>query len=237
MSVTEIFKHSAEEFGISVSDELLNKLSVYASELRQWNEKINLTRIIDDDGIAKKHFIDSLSVLKYVDIKNGASIIDVGTGAGFPGLVIAAARPDVTVTLLDSTGKKLTAVGDIAEKMGVNNITLLKARAEEAARLLLHREKYDFAFARAVASLNVLSEYCLPFVKMGGSFIAMKGEGASNEIDEAASALTALGGKVQGIETFMLFDCGERNLINIKKISQNSPKYPRVSAQIAKNPL
>ena len=237
MSIKNIIKEKSEVMGVSVSDDLIEKLEIYAKELKEWNEKINLTAITDDEGIALKHFIDSLMLLKYVDIPENSKIIDVGTGAGFPGLVIAAARPDVEVTLLDSTGKKLRVVNDIGEKMGLSNYEILNMRAEEAGQKKEYREGFDFATARAVAELRVLSEYCLPFVKQNGYFISMKGALADEEIENAANALKTLSGKIEEKFSFNLCDAGERNIIKIKKISQIPTKYPRVSAQIAKKPL
>jgi 16S rRNA (guanine(527)-N(7))-methyltransferase RsmG len=237
MSIKNIIKEKAEVLGVHISDDLIEKLEIYAKELKEWNEKINLTAITDDEGIAIKHFIDSLMLLKYVNIPENSKIIDVGTGAGFPGLVIAAARPDVKVTLLDSTGKKLKVVNDIGEKMGLSNYEILNMRAEEAGQKKEYRENFDFATARAVAELRVLSEYCLPFVKQNGYFISMKGALADKEIENATNALKTLSGKIEEKYSFNLCDAGERNIIKIKKISQIPTKYPRVSAQIAKKPL
>ena len=237
MSIKNIIKERSEVVGFSVSDDLIEKLEIYAKELKEWNEKINLTAITDDEGIAVKHFIDSLMLLKYVDIPENSKIIDVGTGAGFPGLVIAATRPDVKVTLLDSTGKKLKVVNDIGEKMGLSNYEILNMRAEEAGQKREYREQFDFATARAVAELRVLSEYCLPFVKQGGYFVSMKGALAELEIENAENALKVLSGKIEDKFNFNLCDAGERNIIKINKISQIPTKYPRVSAQIAKKPL
>ena len=237
MSIENIIKEKAEQQGIAVSEDLLAKLKIYSEELKEWNEKINLTAITDDEGIAIKHFIDSLMLLKYVNIPENSKIIDVGTGAGFPGLVLAAARGDVHVTLLDSTGKKLKVVEDIAAKMGIENYKILNMRAEEAGQKTEYRESFDFATARAVAELRVLSEYCLPFVKKDGYFVSMKGALADMEIENATNALKVLSGKIEEKYSFNLCDSGERNIIKIKKISQIPTKYPRVSAKIAKKPL
>ncbi len=237
MAVTDILKQYASSYDVAVSDDLSNKLQVYAELLKDWNEKINLTAITDDEGIAIKHFLDCLLVCKYADFKSGQKIIDVGTGAGFPGLVIAAACPDVQVTLLDSTGKKLNVVRDIAEKMGVSNVEIVHMRAEDAGKKPEYREKYDFATARAVAELRVLLEYTLPFVKVGGQFLSLKGASALEEIDGASVSLKTLGGKIQGTNEFSLPGGDKRAIINVKKISHIPPKFPRVSAQIAKKPL
>lgn len=237
MSVIEILKKHASEYAVDIGDDLANKLEIYAEQLREWNEKINLTAILDDEGIAIKHFLDCLLVTKTANFKNGMSVIDVGTGAGFPGLVIAAAYPEINVTLLDSTGKKLKAVEDIANKMGVENVKIVHARAEDMGKNPEFREKYDFATARAVAQLRVLLEYTLPFVKKGGNFLSLKAAIAEEEIDGASHSLQVLGGKIEGVNTFNLPDGDKRVIINVKKISQISPKYPRPSAQIAKKPL
>ncbi len=237
MSIENYILDNAKILNIDISDDLLKKLVIYAKELKEWNEKINLTAITDDEGIAVKHFLDSLMLLNYIDIKENSKIIDVGTGAGFPGLVIAAARKDVFVSLLDSTGKKLKVVSDIAEKMGLENYEILNLRAEDAGQKKEYREQFDYATARAVAELRVLSEYTLPFVKKGGYFLSMKGALAEKEIENAENAIKILSGKIEENYKFNLCDAGERNIIKIKKISQISTKYPRVSAQIAKKPL
>lgn len=237
MSVIEILKEHSRAYGMEIGNELAEKLRIYADELKSWNEKINLTAITDDEGIAIKHFLDCLLVSKVADFKDGARIIDVGTGAGFPGLVIAAAYPHVNVTLLDSTGKKLKAVESIAEQMGVKNVRIVHARAEEAGKNSEFREKFDFATARAVAELRVLLEYTLPFVRKDGFFLSLKGSSAKEEINCADGSLKTLGGKIHSVNDFVLPGGDKRSIIEVKKISQSSPRYPRPSAQIAKKPL
>ncbi len=237
MSVIEILKKQSTPYGMELDDALCEKLEIYAKLLREWNEKVNLTAILDDDGIAVKHFLDCLLVCKYANFKAGQKIIDVGTGAGFPGLIIAAACPETKVTLLDSTGKKLKAVEDIALNMGVKNAHILHMRAEDAGKKPEHREKYDFATARAVAELRVLLEYTLPFVKVGGRFLSLKGAAAVEEIESARISLKTLGGEIGDINEFSLPGGDKRAIISVKKISHIPPKFPRVSAQIAKKPL
>ncbi len=237
MAIIEILKKHASDYDIDINQELAGKLEIYGRLLKEWNEKINLTAIKDDEGIAIKHFLDCLLVSKVADFKDGMNVIDVGTGAGFPGLVIAAAYPNVNVTLLDSTGKKLKAVENMAEEMGVKNVKIIHSRAEDAGKNPEFREKYDFATARAVAELRVLLEYTLPFVKKGGLFLSLKAAIAKEEIEGATKALQTLGGKVDDVNEFTLPGGDKRVIINIKKISQTSPKYPRPSAQIAKKPL
>ncbi len=237
MSVIEVLKSNAQEYGIAVSDDLSRKLEIYSRLLKEWNDKINLTAITDDEGIAIKHFLDCLLVSKAAQFKDGDKVIDVGTGAGFPGLVIAAAYPEVQVTLLDSTGKKLKAVESIRQEMGVENAKVVHMRAEDAGKMPEFREKYDFATARAVAELRVLLEYTLPFVKVGGTFLSLKGASAVEEIDGAKASLKTLGGKIEGVNEFILPGGDKRAIINVKKISHIPSRFPRVSAQIAKKPL
>ncbi len=237
MSIIDILKANATDYDIVISDDLAEKLEIYGRLLKEWNDKINLTAIKDDEGIAVKHFLDCLLVSKVADFNDGMNVIDVGTGAGFPGLVIAAAYPNVNVTLLDSTGKKLKAVENMAEEMGVKNVKIVHSRAEDAGKNPEFRGKYDFATARAVAELRVLLEYTLPFVKVGGSFLSLKGATAKEEIDGAGNSLKTLGGKIDSINDFTLPGGDKRAIIKVKKISQTSPKYPRPSAQIAKKPL
>ena len=237
MSIIDILKANASGYGIEINQDLAEKLEIYGRLLKEWNDKINLTAITDDEGIAIKHFLDCLLVSKAAQFKSGDKVIDVGTGAGFPGLVIAAAFPDVQVTLLDSTGKKLKAVENIRQEMGVQNAQVVHMRAEDAGKKPEFREKFDFATARAVAELRVLLEYTLPFVKVGGKFLSLKGASAVDEIDGAKASLKTLGGKIEGINEFILPGGDKRAIINVKKISHIPPKFPRVSAQIAKKPL
>ncbi len=226
----------AEKLGISLSDDALAKFDLLAHLMIEQNKTMNLTAITDPDGIAVKHFADSISALTAADFELGARVLDVGTGAGFPGLPLLIVRPDLKLTMLDSTAKKLKYVSSAAESLGLSP-EILHARAEEAGRKPEYREGFDVVCSRAVAALNVLCEYCLPFVKVGGCFIAMKSAKAGEEIEQAQAAIKLLGGKITDEKSFKLSDGGERNLIVIKKISHIPPKYPRVSAQIAKKPL
>lgn len=232
----ELLKTEASKFGVDLDETALDRFDLYAKLLVEWNEKINLTAITDPEGIVMKHFVDSLSVFSAVDIPTGAKSIDVGTGAGFPGLAMLIARPDLKITLLDSTNKRLNVIRDILQKLGLS-CEILHARAEEAGQKKEYREQFDFATARAVSNLRDLSEYCLPFVKKGGIFISMKSAKAEEEIAEGKGAIKVLGGSIKEKKTFQIPEAGERSVILIEKISPTPAKYPRPSAKIAKNPL
>lgn len=232
----ELLKSNAASLGVELNDEALEKFDMLAELLIEQNKTMNLTAITDPDEVVIKHLADSVSLFSVINPENGAKILDLGTGAGFPGIPLLITRPDINLTMVDSTAKKLRYVADTVEKLGLEAETL-HARAEEAGKSPDYREQYDIVCSRAVAALNVLSEYCLPFVKVGGVFVAMKSAKAEEEIADAKKAIGILGGKIIDKKTFTLSDGGERTLIIIKKISQTSPKYPRVSAQISKKPL
>ncbi|MCH5192008.1 MAG: 16S rRNA (guanine(527)-N(7))-methyltransferase RsmG [Oscillospiraceae bacterium] len=232
----KLFYGTIENLGVSIDAGAFARLDRFAEMLVETNKSFNLTAITEPDDVTVKHFADSLSVFKFADIPENASIIDVGTGAGFPGLVLKLARPDIRMTFLDSTRKKLGFIESVLSENGLS-ADIVHMRAEEAARLPKYREKFDFATARAVASLPVLSEYCLPFVKTGGTFISMKSADSTEEIDIAKSAISILGGKIFQNQVFDLVENTPRRIILIKKNSQTPTKYPRPSAQISKKPL
>lgn len=232
----ELFYNTIKPFEINIDENAFNRLDSFAEMLIETNKSFNLTAIKEPDDVTIKHFADCLAIFKYVDISENARIIDVGTGAGFPGLVLKLTRPDIQMTFLDSTRKKLGFIENVLKECGVQG-EILHLRAEEAAQLAKYREKFDFATARAVAALPVLSEYCLPFVKQGGTFISMKSAESNEEMNEAKSAIGILGGKVEEDIVFDLVEKMPRRIIKIKKNSQTPTKYPRPSAQIAKKPL
>ena len=232
----DLLKEKAELFHVKLDETALERFDIYGKLLVEWNEKINLTAITDPEGVTIKHFLDSITIFSYVDIPEDAKVIDVGTGAGFPGLAMLIARPDLDMTLMDSTKKRLMVIENILENIGLK-ANVVHSRAEEAGQNKEFREKYDFSTARAVTNLRDLAEYCLPFVKVGGSFIPMKSAKAQEEIAEGKKAIHVLGGQIIKQDTFDLLDCGERTIINVKKISSTPAKYPRPSAKIAKNPI
>ena len=222
--------------GVTLSDEAFARFDAFAEQLVETNRQFNLTAITEPADMTVKHFADSLSLFSFANFPQNAKIIDVGTGAGFPGLVLKLARPDLEVTFLDSTRKKLGFIESVLQNAGLSG-EILHRRAEEAGQDKAFREQFDFATARAVSDLRNLAEYCLPFVKAGGYFLSMKSAGADEEIAAAKNALHLLGGKIERDEVFSLTPEMPRRLLFIKKISQTPPKYPRPSAKIAKNPL
>lgn len=232
--------HFLEEYSLKYNLELdeikIGLLEKYASFLVEWNEKINLTAITEPKQIAIKHFLDSLVVEKYVDIKPNANLIDVGTGAGFPGIPLKILRPDINLTLVDSLGKRVKFLDFLLTELNVKAETK-HARAEDIANLQQYRESFDMVTSRAVAQMNVLAEYCLPFAKLGGTFVALKSGFVQEELDNAKNAIQSLGGKIQKIERFTLPEDNSRTIVVIKKLSHTEKKYPRVSAKISKSPL
>ena len=222
----------AAEYGIDAAP-IAQKLAQYASILVSTNEKVNLTAITDAEGIENKHFIDSLLLASCPEVHG--KMVDVGTGAGFPGIVTKLYRPEIELTLLEPTGKRVDFLRYACAELGIE-AEFAKERAEEAARKQW-REAFDVATARAVAALPVLAEYCLPLVRVGGVFIAMKGSSAVEELEAARGAVEKLGGKYQDRRLFTLPDGSARTLLFFEKISQTSSVYPRNGGKIAKAPL
>ena len=235
MFPTEQLKADAAAIGVTLTEEMLSRFEQYCCMLLDWNQRMNLTAIKEPEAVAVRHFADSLTLLACCEVSPGASVIDVGTGAGFPGVALAIARPDLRLTLLDSLNKRLLFLKELTGKIGVQ-AQLIHSRAEEAGRGK-QREQYDLATARAVAPLNLLCEYCLPFVRVGGIFAAMKGPDVQEELDGAQRAIALLGGKVEKICPFTLSDGSGRTIVLIKKKSQTPAKYPRHGAKIIKAPL
>lgn len=231
-----VFDAALAEFHMELDSLAKERFAKYNDLLVEWNEKMNLTALTQPRDVAVKHFIDSLTVLQYAELPQGASLIDVGTGAGFPGLALKIARPDIRLTLLDSLQKRLVFLEAVCEALELDGVETVHSRAEDGARGEL-RESFDFSAARAVAPLNVLCEYCLPYVKVGGRFLAMKGKTAQEELQQAQNAITQLGGSVKEEHYFSLGEAGERGIVVIEKIAETPEKFPRNSKQIKKNPL
>lgn len=230
--LSELFSAS----DISVNETQLNAFGLYADLLVEWNEKINLTAITDHEGIEEKHFLDSCFPLKLFDIPSNAAVIDVGTGAGFPGIPYKIMRPDINLTLLDSLQKRIGFLTAVLEAVSLP-AEAIHGRAEDMGKLSNMREQYDIATARAVARLSVLSEYCLPFVKVGGHFIALKGGDCSDEIDSSLNAIGTLGGKLEMAVEYQLPSGDRRTLVVIKKIKPTLAAYPRPKGKMNKKPL
>ena len=234
--IKDLLQNYIKDYKITLTENQYEQFQKYFELLAEWNEKMNLTAITDESGVALKHFADSLSLLNFVDIPQNSSLADVGTGAGFPGVVLKIARPDIKLTLIDSLNKRLVFLGEVCAQLGIE-AELIHSRAEDGARDEKLRENFDFAVSRAVARMNVLSEYCLPLAAPGGTFAALKGGDVDAELEESRRAVQLLGGKIERIERLVLPDGSRRTIICIKKISQTSTKYPRPHAKMAKNPL
>ena len=228
-------KEKLSKIKINLNDEQIKKFYKYINLLLEWNEKINLTAITDYEEIIIKHIVDSLTINKY--IKEKASVIDVGTGAGFPGMPIAIIRNDLDVSLLDSLNKRILFLEEVKKDLNLNNVKCVHSRAEEFGNDINYREKYDVATSRAVARLNVLVEYLIPFVKVGGICICMKGPNCEEEIEEAKGAIKKLGGKIEKVEKFNLNEENERTIIIIKKLEKTKKEYPRKAGIPSKKPL
>ena len=232
----KVLYEKVKKIGIELKEEQLEKFYLYMNILLEWNEKINLTAITNEEEIILKHFVDSLTINKYIE--EGKSIIDVGTGAGFPGIPIKILREDLKVTLLDSLNKRINFLNEVIEKLDLKNIECIHGRAEEFGKNKNYREKYDFATSRAVANMSTLSEYLIPFVKVGGKVLAMKGDKSEEELEEAKKAIKLLGGKVENTDNFYLPDSDiKRNIIIIKKIEKTERKFPRKPGTPAKEPI
>lgn len=230
--IKNLLQNYIKDYKITLTENQYEQFQKYFELLAEWNEKMNLTAITDESGVALKHFADSLSLLNFVDIPQNSSLADVGTGAGFPGVVLKIARPDIKLTLIDSLNKRLVFLNEVCSQLGID-AELIHSRAEDGARDEKLRESFDFAVSRAVARMNVLSEYCLPYVKVGGAFCAMKGAQANEEFKESLNAINTLGGKLEKKYFFELPENGgERAIAVVRKVRNTPQKYPRQSGKI-----
>lgn len=232
-----------QEIAVPLSAESIRAFHVYAAMLRTWNEKMNLTNILDDQGIAIRHFVDSLTLVAHIEEeeerqhRKELSLIDVGTGAGFPGIPLKVTMPELEVTLLDSLNKRISFLNAVCENLHLTGISAIHARAEEGAKNKSYREKFDVATARAVAALPTLCEYCLPYVKVGGIFLAMKGH-ADDEVEAAKKAIITLGGTIENVREFVLPGTDmKRTIVVVRKVRPTPPKYPRGQGKPEKEPI
>lgn len=232
----DLMRGYLKPYSIDLSEEQLLMFDFFAQTLAAENKKYNLTAITASDEIVLKHFVDSLLFLNFVDCQNDIELADVGTGAGFPGLALLIARPDLKVTLMDSNAKKLGFIDIILKELKLCGKTAV-FRAEDAAHSSQYREKFDLVTARAVADLRILSEICLPLVKPGGVFAPMKGCMSREESEAGEKAIKLLSGKLERLHEYDLPNNDRRSIVYAIKISQTSPKYPRSYSQILKNPL
>lgn len=228
-------KELAKKIGMELLDEQVNQFLKYEKMLLEKNKVMNLTAITDEKEIILKHFIDSLTIVPFV--KEGKSLIDVGTGAGFPGIPVKIVKSDLSITLLDSLQKRLLFLEEVIQNLSLQKIQTVHGRAEDIAHQEVFREQFDFVTARAVANLSTLSELCLPFLKVGGTFIGMKAK-AEDELKDAQKAITLLGGQVEKVHSFVLPESDiERNIILIRKVQPTSRQYPRKAGTPAKQPI
>ena len=233
-----------KEIGIELNEEQLSQLDTYYEMLTETNKYMNLTAITEYDDVITKHFADSLQLVRCADLSEEVSretpmsLIDVGTGAGFPGMVLKIAFPHLNVTLLDSLDKRVKFLDSVISRLGLNDIEAVHYRAEDAARKAMYRDSFDLAVSRAVASLPTLTEYCMPFVKPGGYFIAYKSGNIEEELSSAGKAVAALSGKVEELLSYSLPETDiSRSLVKIKKLAPTDNKYPRRAGKPEKQPI
>ena len=229
-------KDSMKKINIEITEKQVDDFYNYMNLLLEWNEKINLTAITEENDIILKHFVDCGTILKY--IKDNSNIIDIGTGAGFPGIPLKILNNSLKITLMDSLNKRIIFLNDVIEKLKLSNIEAIHARAEELARNKNYREKFDISTSRAVANLSTLSEYMLPFVKKDGIAISMKGSNIDEELNNSKKAIKILGGKIEKIDNFNLAETDNlRNIIIIRKIETTPKEFPRKAGKPSKEPI
>lgn len=229
-------KETFEKLNIPFDEEIIEQYEKYMNGILQWNEKVNLTAIKDREEFITKHYIDSILCYHFPEYGNAESVVDMGTGAGFPGVPLAIISQDKEFVLADSLNKRLKIIDELAASIALDNVTTVHGRAEELAKNKKYRERFDLCVSRAVANMAVLAEYCLPFVRVGGYLLAYKGPDAETEAEDAKKALKILGGKVKRIEAVNLADF-DHNIIVIEKIKETPAKYPRKAGTPAKEPI
>lgn len=236
--MVDFLKEYIQKIGIELSQDKIDKLIKYYELLVEKNKVMNLTAITEYKDVVIKHFADSLSIIKAVNISEVTNIIDIGTGAGFPGMVLKIVFPDVKITLLDSLNKRVNFLNEVIAELQLKDINAIHGRAEDYAHNDTYREKYDLCVSRAVANLSTLSEYCIPYVKVGGKFVSYKAGECEEEINNAKKAVNMLGGKIEETVDFILPETDiSRTFVVIDKLRNTSVKYPRKSGLPSKEPL
>ncbi len=238
MKDRNVLRKGCEYFHISLSEQQEEQFIKYYELLVEWNKVMNLTGITEYDEVMQKHFVDSLALVKGLDVSRIKSVIDIGTGAGFPGIPLKIAFPHLEIVLLDSLNKRIKFLDHVIEELGLENIRTIHGRAEDFAKDADYREQFDVSVSRAVANLSSLSEYCLPYVKVGGSFVSYKSGNVDEELEQAKKAIFLLGGQKKDVVRFALPDSDiERSLVMIEKSAKTPKKYPRKAGLPAKEPL
>lgn len=231
----KIFLDEIKKINIEVNEKQIEEFYKYMIGIIEWNDKVNVTAITDEKLFIVKHFIDSMVVNQYLQGKE--SLIDIGTGGGFPGVPLKILNPEMKITLIDSVNKKLNVIRDLSDKIGFEKIEIIHTRAEDLANRTEYREMYDIATTRAVSNLSTILEYMLPFIKVGGKAICMKGPNYKEELDEAKKAIEILGGQLEKVETFNIENEMERNIIIISKIKRTPRNFPRSQGKPLKEPI
>ena len=236
--MSQIFENKLNELGITLTDKQKKQFDKFYELLVEWNKVMNLTGITDYEEVNQKHFVDSLSIVKAIDMESVQSVIDVGTGAGFPGIPLKIAFPHLKVVLLDSLNKRINFLNEVIAQLGLTDIKTIHGRAEDYAKQAEYRENFDLCVSRAVANLSTLSEYCLPYVSMNGMFVPYKSGEIDEELENSKKAVKILGGKIENVVKFQLpgTDIG-RSFVKVRKIANTNKKYPRKAGLPAKEPL